>query len=72
MKLRKKIISSIYVELEKTNNGLMICYSNPPAKYSSHEVAKAVAKKIKEHSKDFNITNVKIELKLKNKEADNA
>ncbi len=71
MKLRKRIISSIYVEWEESNNGLMICYSNPPAKYSSHEVAKAVAKKIKVHSKNFKITNVKIEIRLKNKEANN-
>ena len=59
--------TTLYIKWSKAENDLMVYYPNRQGKYLGYEIMKTISKEIKEYATDFDITSVKVQIKLKSK-----
>ena len=63
--------TTMYINWSKHENDLMVYYPNHQGKYFGYEIMKTITKEIEEYATDFDITSVKVQIKLKPQEDNN-
>ena len=61
----KNIDNTLYVHWSKHENDLMIDYPTVSGKYLGLAIAELIEAKIKQYATDYDITSVKVQIKLK-------